>query len=105
MGKKSRVNYRPNRPGTGQLLRTEEMEQLVARAANKAKAHAEKIAPRDTGRYAASFEVESTRRGGPNSDRAEAHLINTANHAWAVEFVNGDRVLGKAADHIEHAED
>src|SRR5688500_16048447 len=101
MGKKSRVNYKPDRRGTGQLLRTAEMEQLVRSAAEKAKAYAEKIAPRDTGRYANSFEVESTRRGGPHSDRAEARLVNTADYAWAVEFVNGDRVLGKAADHIE----
>lgn len=105
MAKKTRVDYRPNRPGTGELLRTAEMEAVLAAAAERGKAYAEQISPRDTGRYASSFRVETTRRGGPNSDRAEARIVNTAEHAGAVEYVNSNgRVLGRTAEHIEHTE-
>jgi hypothetical protein len=97
------VDYRPDRLGTATLLRSREMAALVTEAAEEAKRHAEQIAPRDTGHYAASFRVETTHRGGPHHDRAEARLINDAGYAWAVEFVNGDRVLGRAAEFIEHA--
>lgn len=104
MAKKPRVDYRPDTRGTGTVLRTSEMVAVVTGAAEKAKAYAEKISPRRTGRYAAAFRIETTRRGGPHRDRAEARLVNDTEYAWAVEFVNGDRVLGRAADFISRTE-
>lgn len=105
MAKKPRIDYQPNTRGTGTLLRTSEMAAVVTGAAEKAKAYAEQISPRCTGRYAASFRVETTRRGGPRRDRVEARLINDTSYAWAVEFVNHNgRVLGRVVDFIERTE-
>jgi hypothetical protein len=100
---RSRIRYVPDRAGTNELMTSPKMLAGMVAAAEKGRAFAESISPRATGEYARSFTIESTRRGGPSRDRAEARLVNTAPHAAAVEWVNngGERVLGRTVDFIE----
>lgn len=97
------VRYEPNFRETGNLLTSRRMEALMVSSAARGQAFAESIAPRDSGEYARSFTIESTTRGGPRRDRAEARLVNVAEYAGMVEWVNngGERVLGRTVDVIE----
>jgi HK97 gp10 family phage protein len=94
--------FRPNRKGIGQMLRSPQMEAAMRARAQRIKEKAQADAPVDSGTYAASFEVDSTREGGVHGDRAEARVINTAPHAVAVEFgtstTPAHRTLGRAAE-------
>jgi HK97 gp10 family phage protein len=79
--------------GIGEMLRSPEMEKEMLRRAEKVKAEAERSAPvgdprRDThsGRYKASFHIDTTRRGGVRSDRAAAYISNDSPEAVFVEF-------------------
>jgi len=96
------VRYEPDYAGLGRVMRSREMRAMLEIRTLRGKAFAESIAPRDTGDYARSFRVESSARGeGRWADRAEARLINFSDHATLVEWVNGDRVLGRTVDVIE----
>jgi hypothetical protein len=97
------IDYRPNIRGTNKLMTSPEMVALMAAAAKKGEGYAQSISPRQTGEYAESFRVETTAKGGPRHNRAEARLINDSAHAAAVEWQNngGERVLGRTVDFIE----
>lgn len=87
------VRYSADYEGTGELMRSPEMQAVVREVAEKAMAYAESISPEYTGEYKASFEVTVTDRGGLRNDRAEAQLVNTSDHAVNVEWQDGYHVL------------
>lgn len=95
MARADRVQYRPDRQGMRRLMQSPEIAELCQKAAENAGSYAQGIAPRDTGNYAASFEVETRIVG----DRQTAVLYNTAPYAAALEVKH--RVLGRAADHAK----
>lgn len=79
--------------GIGELLRSPELEAEMRSRADKIKDRAELIAPvgkppddKHPGRYKASFNVSTSRRGGDKQDRAEARVTNDAPEAFYVEF-------------------
>lgn len=94
--------FRPRYGGIGKMLRSKEMKAAMVARAEKIKAHAEAGAPRRTGAYASSFKVQSGQSRGPGDGRrAWAKVINTSDHATAVEWGAGAtpryRPLGHAA--------
>lgn len=109
------VTYKPDRRGTGQLMRTPEMHGAVQLACYEAIPFAQSISP-DAAPYGegyiSSFEVD----GGhleriAGTRRATAYLVNTSDHATFVELgISGDHsatdtghhVLARTADVIEH---
>lgn len=101
MARRDRIVYEPDLKGIGELLKSAQMEAMVRAAAEKGATFAESIAPRRSGRYARSFRLTSTRNGGPRQDRAEARVVNEADYWWAIEYINGERVLGRMVDYIE----
>lgn len=104
-------HYRSNRKGWDAIALGPEMQKLTSEVAEKAKAHARSIAPESNdGRgvpYKDSFDVEQivVKEFG-RGVRAGARLINTAQHAAAVEWGNkrtkgqGHRVLGRTLDFL-----
>jgi hypothetical protein len=95
--------------GIGEMLRSVDMEAHMRSRAEKAMAFAEAIAPvgnpkndPHSGRYAASFHVESSRHGGMKGDRASAVLVNDSPEAYMVEYGNRNvekhRILAKSID-------
>lgn len=95
------ITYEPDFAGIGELLTSAEMEATMRAAAEKGAAYARSISPRDSGRYASSWRVDSTSRGGPRRNRAEGYVYNDARHWWTVEYVNKERVFARTVDHIE----
>lgn len=97
------VDYRKDISGTNELMTGPEMVALMAAAAEKGKEYARSISPRRTGDYADSFRVETTAKGGPKHNRAEARLVNDSDHAADVEWRNhgGERILGRTVDFVE----
>lgn len=97
------IDYQPDIRGTNDLMTSPEMVALMAAAAEKGKEFAKSISPRRTGDYVDSFKVETTAKGGPKRNRAEARLVNDSDHATDVEWINhgGERILGKTVDFIE----
>jgi hypothetical protein len=90
-----RARYQPNRREMRRLMQSAEIAKLCEQAAENAKKYAEGIAPRETGTYAASFEVETRIVG----DRQTAVLMNTVKYANVLEQKH--RVLGRAVDHAK----
>ncbi len=106
MGK---AKFRPNNKGIGLMLRSQKMKREMEHRADLVVGYAQADAPRKTGDYASSFEVESGTSESPiklgQGDRAWAKVKNTSGHAAAVEFGNkqvgeGHRVLGRAVDRV-----
>lgn len=98
-----RVRYDKNIAGLGKIMTSQRMARFLEGEARKGKAFAESIAPIDTGDYKASFRTASSTRGtGKRVDRAVGYLYNDSDHALAVEYQNGNRVLGHTVDAIEH---
>ena len=95
-------DFRLNYAGVGELLRSTEMVAEMARRAELVKAEAEVTAPYDPQsagpHYKDEFFVEVTDHGGIHGDRAEAAVTNNSDHALLVEYLNGDRTLGRALD-------
>lgn len=91
--------YRPDREGTGALMRSSGIAKHVANVAEDGRRFAEAIAPRQTGEYAERFRVESTEVDLARERRAVAVLANDADHAAAVE--SKTHVLSRVRDHIE----
>lgn len=81
-----------------------EMRAVLAAVAAKGQVFAESIAPVDTGEYRSSFEVATITRGEGSKKRAVSQLVNTADHAAAVEWGNSNspkrRILGQTLDHL-----
>jgi hypothetical protein len=101
------ATYRPSFKGLGELLKSPEMVAEMVAAAERAKAFAEAIAPRETGEYASRFSVAATRDGGSKHDRAAAYLINDDPASLSIEYGTGEpngsrtpkhRTLGRAID-------
>jgi len=99
------VEYRPDHRGTAKLMQTPEMQAVVAQVCHDAIPAAQRIspdAPPYGEGYIASFEVDAghlERIAGTR--RATAYLVNTSDHAAAVEWGNGNHVLARTADMIE----
>ncbi len=99
----ARSGYVPDRAGMRALARSAGIGAACVAAANKGRAEAERIAPRDSGEYANSFRVraETVRAGRANEPRAGAVLENVSDHAAAVEWEHGYHVLARSVDAIE----
>lgn len=95
MARAGRTQYRPDRQGMRRLMKSPEMAELCRKAAENAESYAESIAPRETGKYADSFEVETRIIG----DRQTAVLSNTVKYANVLEQKH--RVLGRSVDHAK----
>lgn len=105
----ARARFNPNTKEIGRMLRSAKMETEMRDRAVLVSRLGEADAPRDSGDYADSFEVESGQSESPiklgEGDRAWAMVRNTSGHAAAVEFGNkrvgeGKRVLGRAVDQV-----
>lgn len=85
------ARFRMNRKGVGQMLRMPAMQAEMLRRAERIKAVAVATSPvylrgADAGRYKASWETDSTNRGGRRRDRATAVVRNTVYYARWVEY-------------------
>lgn len=69
-----------------ELLKSEFMAAEVEAHAERIRAVAEATSPVDTGQYASSFRVESTREGGIHRDRVSASVVNDDPAALSIEF-------------------
>jgi hypothetical protein len=91
----TRPEYKPDsskRSGMGGFIMNDErLQRAMLIVANQGQAHAESIAPVDTGDYAGSFHV--------SDDSVGATLYNDANHAALVEYERGGP-LAKTADYL-----
>lgn len=94
-------HFRVNRAGMSRITRTmggDACESAAQRGLRWAQAHA----PVETGEYRRSFEVESAEVTVSGQRRKGARLVNTSDHAWAVEWgTGGKHILARAADEIE----
>jgi hypothetical protein len=80
-----------NRQGVGEMLRMPAMQAEMLRRAEKIKVIAVAVSPVylrgvNAGHYKASWEADSTSRGGRRRDRAVAVVRNTAYYARWVEY-------------------
>ena len=100
------ARFKMKSKGVGQMLRMPSMEAEMRRRAEVIKSVAQAISPVDEGgphpgHYKASWEVDSTSRGGRRRDRAVAYVRNTAYYARWVEYgtekVPAHHVLLRAA--------
>lgn len=96
------ATYSPSFKGLAELLKSPEMVAAMESIAQRGKAYAESIAPRDTGEYASRFSVASSRSGGVHHDRAVAYLINDDPASLSIEYGTSDtpkhRTLGRTID-------
>jgi hypothetical protein len=100
------IEFIPDRAGLGALLRGPEIHELVMDRARGGAQYAARIAPVDTGEYAASIHADDGGLGGPRHDRAVGLVVASAPHAAAVEWGNAARdqahhVLARTIDAIE----
>lgn len=99
------ARFRMKRAGVGEMLRMPGMQAEMLRRAEAIKSIAEATSPvyegPQGGRYKASWETDSTNRGGRRRDRAVAYARNTAYYARWVEYgterVPAHHVLLRAA--------
>lgn len=100
------ARFRVKRKGIGAMLRMPGMQAEMLRRAERIKAVAQATSPidensPDPGHYKASWETDSTARGGRKRDRAVAYVRNTAYYARWVEYgterVPAHHVLLRAA--------
>lgn len=101
------ARFRIKRRGVGEMLRTPAMQAEMLRRAEVIKSIAQATSPvggpddPHRGNYAASWETDSTSRGGRRRDRAVAYVRNTAYYARWVEYgterVPAHHVLLRAA--------
>lgn len=93
--------FKVNTAGMNRIVRTLGRPAAI-RAAERGKSWAEANSPVLTGEYKASFEVEPAKVGKDGRDGAR--LVNTSDHAFAVEAGRGAKhVLRRAVDAIENA--
>lgn len=93
------MKYTPNYAGVAEILVGEPMKRAMVAHAEQIKAVAEAISPEETGRYKASFRINSGVMD-IHGMRAYAEVENTAPYALHVEYGDGHtprhRVLGRA---------
>lgn len=85
------IEFIPDSAGLAAILRSEPVHELVMDRARGGAAFAQRIAPRDTGEYAANIHAEDGGLGGRRRDRVMGLVVAEAPHSAAVEFGN-DRV-------------
>lgn len=107
--------FKPNQAGIRRLATGPEIRRVVTTVAEKGKAYAVSISPRDDDEgehYQDGFVVEEITVldvGRAGSIRAGAALRNTVDHAAAVEWGNdgngnvAHRVLGRTLDYLRRA--
>lgn len=80
-------NFKPNDAGLRAILNGPEVRRALAEVADKGKEFAESISQdfRDSGEYAASFDVSDVTVDFNGAPRAAGRLTNTSGHAAAVE--------------------
>lgn len=88
------AKFKMKKKGVGQLLRSPMVQAEMLRRAEVIRAVAVATSPVDAGgphpgHYKASWETDSTARGGRNRDRAVGYVRNTAYYARWVEYGNG----------------
>jgi hypothetical protein len=99
------ARFRMKRTGVGEMLRMPGMQAEMLRRANVIKGIAQAASPvysgPQGGRYKASWETDSTPRGGRRRDRAVGYVRNTSYYARWVEYgterVPAHHVLLRAA--------
>ena len=94
--------YRPDRDGTGALMRSAGIADHMESIAEDAQRYAESIAPDapELGQgYVASFHTEKDEANISRTRRSVSRLVNDADHAGAVE--SRMHVLSRTRDHIE----
>lgn len=99
------ARFRMKRKGVGEMLRMPGMQAEMLRRANVIKSIAQSTSPvyqgPQGGHYKASWETDSTPRGGRRRDRAVAYVRNTSHYARFVEYgterVPAHHVLLRAA--------
>ena len=100
------ARFKMKRKGVGQMLRMPGMQAEMLRRAEVIKAVAVALSPvyeqgPTAGQYKASWETDSTDRGGHRRNRAAAYVRNTAYYARWVEYgtekVPAHHVLLRAA--------
>ena len=109
------MRYEPNHSDVGKILVSDEMGDAMEAAARAGIGYAQTIAPRETGEYAASFDVERRIDYGGRSPRVAVDIVNNADHAAAVEWgrtyvtddgeavsYDGHHILARTADFIEN---
>ena len=101
-------NFDRSRSLVRDLANTPTMSAAMVASAQVGKGWAETNAPRSNGPkdpgedvYADSFEIHPIDITVGGQTRKGAALVNTADHAAYVEWVNGAHVLARAADVIE----
>ncbi|KAB2344877.1 HK97 gp10 family phage protein [Actinomadura rudentiformis] len=92
------ARYTPDPTAITALAAASEMGDALAEIAGEGARFAAGIAPRRTGRYAASFRTSSR----PGQGGVEGVLENTAPYAEYVEWADDHRVLGHTVDYLEH---
>ena len=92
------TEYKPNRAGLQEMLRSQGVRLALLAKARKVKFRAEAIAPVQTGRYRASFTLE----WGEQDGRVFARVLNRTPYARFLEFgtryMRKQRILGRALD-------
>jgi hypothetical protein len=86
----AQYKFKPRSAGIGEMLRSPMMVAEMLRRAQQAKAVAEVIAPRRTGKYAKSFRASAVKRGGIHKDRACGRLTNRDPAAYQIEVGTKD---------------
>jgi hypothetical protein len=98
----AKPTYRPDFGAFRRFMNGPEIQAVMVQIAEKGKTYAEQISPTETGDYRSHFHAEPVDHAGPRGDRAGARLYNDSDHAPAVEWRWGYRVLGRTVDHMEH---
>lgn len=88
------ARFKVKRKGIGEMLRMPGMQAEMLRRAEVIKSVAQATSPVDessphAGHYKASWETDSTARGGRRRDRAVGYVRNTSYYARWVEYGNG----------------
>lgn len=101
-----KVTYVPDHEGLQAYLMGSDVRNMLMARARGAAQYAQRIAPVETGEYAASIHAEDGGIGGKKHDRAMVRIVATADHSAAVEWGNArhhtaSHVLRQAGDVAE----
>lgn len=96
------ARYEPSKSGWAAISLSPAILKACVAEANRGRVFAKAIAPRDSGEYQQSFDVDAETVMFALGPRVAATLSNTAGHAAAVEWGNRrtphpHRVLGRTA--------
>jgi hypothetical protein len=98
------ARYEPDHEGTGMLMMSDGMREMLRMVAERGADYARSIAPvgkppgdPHPGEYLASFRVEVVTPAPSWDDRPAALIVNDSGHAAYVEWQDGYHVLAKTA--------